>query len=219
MCADGVQLNINTDTMKSIIGKKIGMTSIFDTNGKQTAVTVIEAGPCVVTQKKTVETDGYNALQIAFGDKNEKHSIKAEINHFAKAQTSPKKVVREIRNSEIDKNVGDTITVDIFAEGDKVEVVGTSKGKGFQGVVKRHGFGGVGQQSHGQHDRQRAPGSIGNSSDASRVFKGMRMAGRMGADRVKTKGLKVVKIFPEKNYILISGSVPGYNGSIVMIQK
>jgi len=205
--------------MKSIIGKKVGMTSIFDTAGKQTAVTIIEAGPCVVTQKKTVETDGYNALQIAFGDKKEKHSLKAEVNHFAKANTAPKKFVQEIRDSEIDKAVGETITVDIFAEGDKVEVVGTTKGKGFQGVVKRHGFSGVGEQSHGQHDRQRAPGSIGNSSDASRVFKGMRMAGRMGGERVKTKGLKVVKIFPEKNYILISGSVPGHNGSIVLIQK
>ncbi len=195
------------------------MTSIFDAAGKQTAVTIIEAGPCVVTQKKTVETDGYNALQIAFGDKKEKHSLKSEINHFAKAETSPKKIVKEIRNSELDKNVGDTITVDIFSEGDKVEVVGTTKGKGFQGVVKRHGFSGVGEATHGQHDRQRAPGSIGNSSDASRVFKGMRMAGRMGQDRVKLKGLKVVKIFPEKNYILVSGSVPGHNGSIVYIQK
>jgi large subunit ribosomal protein L3 len=207
------------DTMKSIIGKKIGMTSIFDVSGKQTAVTIIEAGPCVVTQKKTVETDGYNALQIAFGDKKEKHSIKAEINHFAKAQTAPKRFVKEIRDSEIDKNVGETITVDIFTEGESVEVVGTTKGKGFQGVVRRHGFSGVGEQSHGQHDRQRAPGSIGNSSDASRVFKGMRMGGRMGQDRVTMKGLKVVKIFPEKNYILISGSVPGHNGSIVLIQK
>lgn len=205
--------------MKSIIGKKIGMTSIFDASGKQTAVTIIEAGPCVVTQKKTVETDGYNALQIAFGDKKEKHSVKAEINHFAKAQTSPKRFVKEIRDSEIDKNVGETVTVDIFAEGDAVEVIGTTKGKGFQGVVRRHGFAGVGQQSHGQHDRQRAPGSIGNSSDASRVFKGMRMAGRMGQDRVTMKGLKVVKIFAEKNYILVSGSVPGHNGSIVLIQK
>jgi large subunit ribosomal protein L3 len=205
--------------MKSIIGKKIGMTSVFDAAGKQTAVTIIEAGPCVVTQKKTVETDGYNALQIAFGDKNEKHSIKAEINHFAKAQTSPKKVVKEIRDSELTQLVGETITVDIFAEGDNVEVVGTTKGKGFQGVVKRHGFHGVGGQSHGQHDRSRAPGSIGNSSDASRVFKGMRMGGRMGQDRVKMKGLKVVKIFAEKNYILVSGSVPGHNGSIVLIQK
>lgn len=195
------------------------MTSIFGTDGKQTAVTIIEAGPCVVTQKKTVETDGYNALQIAFGDKKEKHSVKAAINHFAKANTAPKKFVKEIRNSDSDKNVGDSITVDIFAEGDKIEVVGTTKGKGFQGVVKRHGFSGVGEQSHGQHDRQRAPGSIGNSSDASRVFKGMRMAGRMGGDQVKMKGLKVVKVFAEKNYILVSGSVPGHNGSIVLINK
>jgi len=205
--------------MKSIIGKKIGMTSIFGTDGKQTAVTIIEAGPCVVTQKKTVETDGYNALQIAFGDKKEKHSVKAEISHYAKANTAPKKFVKEIRNSDSDKNVGETITVDIFTEGDNVEVVGTTKGKGFQGVVKRHGFSGVGEQSHGQHDRQRAPGSIGNSSDASRVFKGMRMAGRMGGDQVKMKGLKIVKIFAEKNYILVSGSVPGHNGSIVLINK
>ncbi|MEO6231234.1 MAG: 50S ribosomal protein L3 [Ferruginibacter sp.] len=205
--------------MKSIIGKKIGMTSVFDATGKQTAVTIIEAGPCIVTQKKTVETDGYNALQIAFGDKKEKHSIKAEVNHFAKAQTSPKKVVKEIRDTELTQAVGETITVDIFAEGDSVEVVGTTKGKGFQGVVKRHGFHGVGGQSHGQHDRSRAPGSIGNSSDASRVFKGMRMGGRMGQDKVKMKGLKVVKIFSEKNYILVSGSVPGHNGSIVLIQK
>ena len=195
------------------------MPSRFEPNGKQTACTIIEAGPCVVTQKKTVETDGYNALQIAFGDKKEKHSVKAEINHFAKAQTSPKRFVQEIRDSEIDKNVGETVTVDIFAEGDAVEVVGTTKGKGFQGVVRRHGFSGVGQQSHGQHDRQRAPGSIGNSSDASRVFKGMRMGGRMGQDRVTMKGLKVVKIFAEKNYILVSGSVPGHNGSIVLFQK
>ncbi len=195
------------------------MTSIFDATGKQTAVTIIEAGPCVVTQKKTIETDGYNALQIAFGDKKEKHSVKAEINHFAKAGTSPKKIVREIRNCETDTPVGESITVDIFAEGDKVAVVGTTKGKGFQGVVKRHGFSGVGEASHGQHDRQRAPGSIGNSSDASRVFKGMRMAGRMGNDRVKMKGLKVMRVFSEKNYILVSGSVPGHNGSIVLIQK
>ena len=205
--------------MKSIIGKKIGMTSIFDATGKQTAVTIIEAGPCVVTQKKTVATDGYNALQIAFGDKKEKHSLKSEIAHFAKANTAPKKIVKEIRDSESDKNVGESITIDIFAEGDSIEVVGTTKGKGFQGVVKRHGFSGVGGQSHGQHDRSRAPGSIGTSSDASRVFKGMRMGGRMGGDRVKMKGLKVVKIFAEKNYILVSGSVPGHIGSIVLIQK
>lgn len=195
------------------------MTSIFDPAGRQTACTIIEAGPCVVTQVKTPETDGYSALQVAFGDKREKHTLKAAKNHFAKANTPAKKFVKEFRDSSLDKNIGDTITVDIFAEGDKVEVVGTTKGKGFQGVVKRHGFSGVGEASHGQHDRQRAPGSIGNSSDASRVFKGMRMAGRMGQDRVKLKGLKVVKIFPEKNYILVSGSVPGHNGSIVLIQK
>jgi large subunit ribosomal protein L3 len=205
--------------MKGIIGKKIGMTSIFDPAGRQTACTIIEAGPCVVTQVKTPETDGYSALQVAFGDKKEKHTLKAAKNHFAKANTPAKKFVKEFRDSSMEKAIGDTITVDIFAEGDKVEVVGTTKGKGFQGVVKRHGFSGVGEASHGQHDRQRAPGSIGNSSDASRVFKGMRMAGRMGQDRVKTKGLKVVKIFPEKNYILVSGSVPGHNGSIVLIQK
>jgi 50S ribosomal protein L3, bacterial len=195
------------------------MTSIFSPDGKQTSCTIIEAGPCVVTQVKTTDTDGYNALQLAFGDKNEKHTNNAEKNHFAKANTSAKKVVREFRDYSIEKNLGELITVDIFTEGEKVDVVGTSKGKGFQGVVKRHGFGGVGEQSHGQHDRQRAPGSIGNSSDASRVFRGMRMAGRMGNDRVKVKGLKVLKIFPEKNYILVSGSVPGHNGSIVFIQK
>lgn len=196
------------------------MTSIFDPSGKQTACTIIEAGPCVVTQVRTKETDGYEALQLSFGDKNEKHSIKAETNHFAKASTSPKKFSKEFRNFSLQKNIGETITVvDLFAEGEQVEVVGTSKGKGFQGVVKRHGFTGVGSATHGQHDRQRAPGSLGNSSDASRVMKGMRMAGRMGNDRVKMKGLKVVKIFPDKNYILISGSVPGHNGSIVLIQK
>jgi large subunit ribosomal protein L3 len=205
--------------MKSIIGKKVGMTSIFDTNGRQTAVTIIEAGPCVVTQKKTVDTDGYNAVQIAFGDKKEKHTILSEKNHFAKASTTAKKFVKEIRDSETDKNIGDTISVDIFNEGDKVIVVGTTKGKGFQGVVKRHGFHGVGGQSHGQHDRSRAPGSIGGSSYPARVFKGMRMAGRMGNDKVQIKGLKIVKIFPEKNYLLISGSVPGHNGSILIIQK
>ena len=205
--------------MKSIIGKKIGMTSIFDASGRQTAVTIIEAGPCVVTQKKTVETDGYNALQIAFGDKKEKHSVKAEINHFAKAQTAPKRFVKEIRNSEIDKNVGETITVDIFTEGESVEVVGTTKGKGFQGVVRRHGFSGVGEQSHGQHDRQRAPGSIGNSSDASRVFKGMRMAGQMGNERVTVQNLQVIKVMPEHNLLLVKGSVPGAKGSIVLIEK
>jgi large subunit ribosomal protein L3 len=206
-------------TMKGIIGKKIGMTSIFGTDGKQTACTIIEAGPCVVTQVKTQDSDGYTAVQLAYGEKKEKNSTKAEINHFAKANTTAKRVVKEFRNYSLDKTLGDAITVDIFTEGENVEVVGTTKGKGFQGVVKRHGFHGVGEASHGQHDRQRAPGSIGGSSYPSRVFKGMRMAGRMGTDRVKMKGLKVVKIFPDKNYILVSGSVPGHNGSIVLIQK
>jgi large subunit ribosomal protein L3 len=172
-----------------------------------------------VTQVKTQTTDGYNATQIAFGDRKEKHSNSALNKHFAKANTSAKKFVKEFREYSLEKNLGDSITVDIFSEGEKVDVVGVTKGKGFQGVVKRHGFHGVGEQSHGQHDRQRAPGSIGNSSDASRVFKGMRMAGRMGTDRVKIKGLKVIKIFPDKNYILVNGSVPGHNGSIVLIQK
>jgi large subunit ribosomal protein L3 len=205
--------------MKGIIGKKIGMTSIFEPNGKQIACTIIEAGPCVVTQKKTVDTDGYNSLQIAFGEAKEKNTPKALINHFAKANTTPKAIVKEIRNCSVDKQVGENITCEIFTEGEKVSVIGTSKGKGFQGVVKRHGFSGVGEASHGQHDRQRAPGSIGGSSYPSRVFKGMRMAGRMGGDSVKVKALRVVKIFPDKNYILIAGSVPGHNGSIVLIQN
>ncbi|MBA2329777.1 MAG: 50S ribosomal protein L3, partial [Flavisolibacter sp.] len=166
--------------MKGIIGKKIGMTSIFDQNGKQTACTIIEAGPCVVTQIKTQDADGYTAVQIAYGEKKEKNSTKAEINHFAKANTTSKRVVKEFRDYSLNKVLGDTITCDIFAEGENVEVVGTTKGKGFQGVVKRHGFHGVGEASHGQHDRQRAPGSVGGSSYPSRVFKGMRMAGRMG---------------------------------------
>lgn len=195
------------------------MTSIFTPDGKQTACTIIEAGPCVVTQVKTEATDGYNALQLAYGDKKEKNTPKAELNHFAKANTSPKKVVKEFRNFSIEKALGETVTAEIFAEGETVEVVGTTKGKGFQGVVKRHGFSGVGEATHGQHDRQRAPGSIGGSSYPSRVFKGMRMAGQTGGERVKVKGLKVLKVFTEKNYILVSGSVPGHNGSIVLIQK
>lgn len=195
------------------------MTSIFEPSGKQIACTIIEAGPCVVTQKKTIETDGYNALQIAFGEAKEKNTPKAQINHFTKANTTPKSVVKELRNCSVDKQVGESITCEIFTEGESVNVIGTTKGKGFQGVVKRHGFGGVGEASHGQHDRQRAPGSIGGSSYPSRVFKGMRMAGRMGGDSVKIKALRVVKVFTDKNYILISGSVPGHNGSIVLIQN
>ena len=205
--------------MKGIIGKKIGMTSIFGQDGKQNACTIIEAGPCTVTQVKTLEIDGYSAVQLALGDKKEKHSTKSEINHYAKAQTAPKRFVKEFRNYSLEKALGETVTLDIFEEGDAIEVVGTTKGKGFQGVVKRHGFSGVGEATHGQHDRSRAPGSIGGSSYPARVFKGMRMAGRMGNDRVKTKGLTVLKLFPEKNYLLVSGSVPGHNGSIVLIQK
>ena len=205
--------------MKGIIGKKIGMTSIFGEDGKQIACTIIEAGPCTITQVKTLDVDGYTAVQLALGDKKEKHSTKSEINHYAKAQTAPKKFVKEFRNYSLEVALGETVTLDMFSEGDTVEVVGTTKGKGFQGVVKRHGFSGVGEATHGQHDRSRAPGSIGGSSYPARVFKGMRMAGRMGNDRVKTKGLTVLKLFPEKNYLLVSGSVPGHNGSIVLIQK
>ena len=205
--------------MKGIIGKKLGMTSIYDPSGKQTACTIIEAGPCIVTQVKTKDTDGYDALQLAFGDKKASRATKAEINHCAKANTSAKQFSKEFRNYSIEKNIGEAITLDIFTEGETVDVVGTTKGKGFQGVVKRHGFHGVGEQSHGQHDRQRAPGSLGNSSDAARVMKGMRMAGRMGGDSVKLKGLKILKLFPEKNYILVSGSVPGHIGSIVFVQN
>jgi large subunit ribosomal protein L3 len=205
--------------MKGIIGKKVGMTSIFEPNGRQTACTIIEAGPCVVSQVKTTENDGYQALQIAFGDRKEKNTPKSLVTHFAKAGSAPRRITREFRQYSIEKAQGDLITCDIFAEGEEVDVVGTSKGKGFQGVVKRQGFGGVGESTHGQHDRQRAPGSVGGSSYPSKVFKGMRMAGRMGGDRVKVKGLRIVKIFPEKNYILVSGSVPGHNGSIVLIQN
>ncbi|MFT4203312.1 MAG: 50S ribosomal protein L3 [Chitinophagaceae bacterium] len=205
--------------MKGIIGKKLGMTSIYDSNGRQTPVTIIEAGPNVVTQVKTEETDGYNALQLAFGEKKEKNTPKANLQHFAKANTTPKKVVKEFRDYFEERTLGETITAEIFSEGEIVDVVGTSKGKGFQGVVKRHGFSGVGEATHGQHDRSRAPGSVGASSTPSRVLKGMRMAGHMGNERVKMKGLKVVKIFPEKNYILVSGSVPGHINSIVFIQK
>lgn len=205
--------------MKGIIGKKVGMTSIFEKDGKQTACTIIEALPNIVTQVKTEANDGYNALQLGVTDKKPKHSTKSEISHFAKAQTPPKRFVKEFRDYSIEKSLGDTITLDIFTEGEKVEIVGTTKGRGFQGVVKRHGFSGVGEATHGQHDRSRAPGSLGGSSFPSRVFKGLRMAGRMGNDRVKMKGLKILKIFPEKSYILVSGSVPGHIGSTVLIQK
>ncbi|GDX48748.1 MAG: 50S ribosomal protein L3 [Bacteroidota bacterium] len=205
--------------MKGIIGKKIGMTSIYDAQGKIIPCTVIEAGPCVVTQVKTQDKDGYEALQIGFGAKKEKNTTKALKGHFAKSGTPPKRKVVEIRNFAADKNIGDLITTEIFAEGEKVDVVGTSKGRGFQGVIKRHGFGGIGMKHHGQHDRERAPGSLGGSSYPSRVFKGLRMAGRMGNDRVKIKNLKIVKIFSDKNLILVNGNVPGAKGSFVIIEN
>lgn len=205
--------------MSGIIGKKIGMTSIYDDAGRIVPVTIVEAGPCVVTQVKTVERDGYEALQIAFGEKKEKHTTKPEMGHFKKANTTPKRKVVEFKDWEGEYKLGDSITVDIFELGEYVDVVGTSKGKGFQGVVKRHGFSGVGGRTHGQHNRQRHPGSIGAASWPSRVFKGMKMAGRMGGDRVKAINLRVMKIVPEKNVLLISGNVPGHKGAFVLIEK
>lgn len=207
--------------MSGIIGKKIGMTSFFDANGKYLPCTVIEAGPCVVTQVKTNEKDGYSALQLSFDEKKEKHTSNAMKVHFEKAKTTPKRKVVEFRHFEEAKNLGDTVTVELFAEGDFVDVIGTSKGKGFQGVVKRHGFSGVGHanKSHGQHDRERAPGSLGASSDPARVMPGMRMAGRTGGNRKKIQNLQIVKVMPEKNVILIKGSVPGAKGSYVVIEK
>lgn len=206
--------------MNGIIGKKIGMTSIFDDKGNNVACTVIEAGPCVVTQIMTQDVDGYNAIQLAYGEAKEKNTSSAMLGHFKKANTTPKRKVSEVRDFAIDKSLGDTIRVDeVFVIGDKVSVVGTSKGKGFQGVVKRHGFGGVGQSTHGQHNRLRAPGSIGASSFPSKVVKGMRMAGRTGADRIKVKNLRVLKMFPEQNLILIKGAIPGHKGAFVIIEK
>ncbi len=205
--------------MSGLIGKKIGMTSIYDENGKNIPCTVIEAGPCVVTQVRTEESDGYSALQLGFDDKAEKHANKAQQGHFKKAGTSPKKKVVEFQGFEGDYKLGDTIDVAHFIEGEFVDVSGTSKGKGFQGVVKRHGFGGVGQSTHGQHNRLRAPGSIGASSYPSRVFKGMRMAGRMGGERVTVQNLRVLKVVPEKNLLVLKGCVPGHKNSYVIIQK
>jgi len=206
--------------MNGLIGKKIGMTSIFDASGKNIACTIVEALPNVVTQIKTIETDGYDAVQLGYGDAKEKHTTNPLMGHFAKAGTTPKKKVVEFRNYPNAKKLGDEIFLtEIFTEGDKVSAVGTSKGKGFQGVVKRHGFAGVGQATHGQHNRLRAPGSVGASAWPSRVFKGVRMAGRMGNERVKTKNLKIVKLLPDMNLILIQGSVPGHKGSFVVIEK
>ena len=205
--------------MSGLIGKKIGMTSIFDENGKNIPCTVIQAGPCVVTQVRTEEVDGYNALQLGFDDKAEKRATKAEIGHAKKAGTSPKKKIVEFQNFNGEHALGDTLDVTLFREGEFVDVIGTSKGKGFQGVVKRHGFAGVGQSTHGQHNRLRAPGSIGAASYPARVFKGIRMAGRMGGDTVTVENLQVVKIDTEKNLIVVKGCVPGHKNAYVTVQK
>ena len=207
--------------MSGLLGKKVGMTSLFDANGKQIPCTVIEAGPCVVTQVKTIEKDGYEAIQLAFGEKKESRTTKPMRGHFAKANTTPKQYLAEFSRFEegSKKSYGEVLDVTVFQEGEFVDVVGTSKGKGFQGVVKRHGFSGVGDVTHGQHDRLRAPGSVGASSYPSRLFKGLRMAGQTGAKRVKVQNLQIVKIIPEKNLMLVKGSVPGPKGSILKIER
>ena len=205
--------------MSGLIGKKIGMTSIFDENGKNMPCTVIKAGPCVVTQVRTEEVDGYKALQLGFDDKTEKNATKAEIGHAKKAGTSVKRKVGEFKSFDEEYNLGDTITVEHFKEGEFVDIAATSKGKGFQGVVKRHGFAGVGQATHGQHNRLRAPGSIGAASYPARVFKGMRMAGRMGGETVKVQNLRVLKVVAEKNLLVVKGCIPGHKNAYVTIQK
>lgn len=205
--------------MPGLIGKKIGMTSLFDENGKNLPCTVIEAGPCTITQIKTVDTDGYEAIQIAYGDTREKVIAKAQLGHLAKAGATPKARIIEIDSLNQEAKLGDEVSADIFEEGEFVDISGTSKGKGFQGVVKRHGFGGVGQATHGQHNRLRAPGSIGAGSDPSRVFKGMRMAGRMGGKKTMVENLQVLKVDKEKNLLVVKGSVPGAKNSYVIITK
>lgn len=204
--------------MSGLIGRKVGMTSFFDTEGRNIPCTVVEAGPCVVTQIRTKDKDGYQAVQLAFGERRAKNTPAALKGHFAKANTTPKSRVVEFKGFEKELTIGDQLTVEMFSEGMFCDVIGTSKGKGFQGVVKRHGFSGVGGQTHGQHNRLRAPGSMGASSWPSRVFKGMRMAGRMGGDRVKLVNLQIVKVIPEKNLVLIKGAVPGANGSYLTIE-
>jgi len=204
--------------MKGIIGKKVGMTTLYNEEGKQMACTVIQAGPCVVTQVKTKDSDGYNALQLSYDDKKEKNTPAAEKGHFSKASTTPKRKVVEFRDFDIAKSLGDTITAELSVKGDKVEAIGTSKGKGFQGVVRRHGFSGVGMATHGQHNRLRAPGSIGACSTPSRVFKGIRMGGHMGTDRVKVKNLRVFEVMADKNLIILTGAVPGSIGSYVVLE-
>ena len=205
--------------MSGLIGKKIGMTSIFDDSGMNVPCTVIEAGPCIVTQVRTDEIDGYNALQLGFDDKAEKNAIKAEKGHFKKAGSTVKRKVIEFQGYDKEYKIGDSIGVDHFEEGEYVDVSGISKGKGFQGVVKRHGFAGVGQATHGQHNRLRAPGSIGAASYPARVFKGMKMAGRMGGEKVKVMNLRVLKVVPEKNLLVLKGCVPGHKNSYLTIEK
>jgi large subunit ribosomal protein L3 len=205
--------------MSGLIGKKIGMTSIFDENGKNIPCTVIEAGPCIVTQVRTEEVDGYSALQLGFDDATEKSATKAAQGHAKKAGTSVKRKVVEFKGFGEEYKLGDSITVEQFTEGEFVDVAGTSKGKGFQGVVKRHGFAGVGQATHGQHNRLRAPGSIGAASYPARVFKGMKMAGRMGGETVKVQNLRIYKVVPEKNLLVVKGCVPGHKNSYVIIEK
>ncbi|MGB0177049.1 MAG: 50S ribosomal protein L3 [Owenweeksia sp.] len=205
--------------MPGLIGKKIGMTSLFDENGKNLPCTVIEAGPCVVSQVKTTETDGYNAIQIAYGDRSEKNVAQQQIGHFKKAGVPVKHRIIEVDGFENEVKLGEEVSVDIFIEGEFVDITGTSKGKGFQGVVKRHGFGGVGQSTHGQHNRLRAPGSIGAGSDPSRVFKGMKMAGRTGGAKTMIENLRVLKVDKENNLLVVKGSVPGAKNSYVIISK
>jgi len=204
--------------MPGLLGKKIGMTSVFSADGKNVACTVIELGPCVVTQVKSVEKDGYAAVQLGFEEAKEKNTSKPMMGHFAKANTTPKRHLAEFTGFE-EANLGDTITVELFNDTAYVDIIGTSKGRGFQGVVKRHGFGGVGQTTHGQDDRARKPGSIGACSYPAKVFKGLRMGGQMGGERVTTHNLQVLKVIPEHNLLLVKGSVPGFNGSIVSVIK
>lgn len=206
--------------MNGIIGTKVGMTSIYSADGKYTACTVIEASPNVVTQVKSEDSDGYNALQLSFGEGKAKNFNKAITTHFQNAKTTPKKKSLEFRDCTLDKGLGDEVRLeDLFAEGDTVHVSGRSKGKGFQGVIKRHGFGGVQNATHGQHNRLRAPGSIGASSYPSKVVKGLRMGGQNGTDKIKMRNLKIIKIMSEKNLILVKGAIPGHKGSIVIIEK
>ena len=205
--------------MPGLIGKKIGMTSVFSVEGRNIPCTVIEAGPCIVSQVRTIDKDGYEAVQLGFQEKKEKHATKPEIGHFKKAGTTPKKKLVEFDGFGDDVKLGDIITVDMLEVSNFIDITGISKGKGFQGVVRRHGFGGVGESTHGQHNRLRAPGSVGASSYPSRVFKGMRMAGRMGGAKITVQNIEVLKVIPENNLVIVKGSVPGANGSYLILLK